>query len=94
MFFVGIGTYKGCFSQGNLEGIGRFEYLNGALYDGDWKENKKQGKGKLIEANGNCIYNGDWENDMKNGKGTYWQKGSYRIEGVWNKGILVEMTMF
>lgn len=63
MFFIGIGTYKGCFSGGNLEGIGRLDYLDGSFYDGDWKDNKKHGKGKLIESDGATIYNGDWEND-------------------------------
>ena len=49
MFFVGIGSYKGSFVYGSLEGQGRFEYLNGAIYEGHWFENKKHGKGRLIE---------------------------------------------
>jgi len=45
MLFVGIGTYKGMFEGGNLNGKGRFEYLDGSIYDGMWKDNKKQGFG-------------------------------------------------
>ena len=49
MTFVGIGIYKGCFSGGNLEGIGRFEYLDGSVFDGDWKEMAMRGfeKGEI-----------------------------------------------
>lgn len=94
MFFVGIGTYKGSFSQGNLQGIGRFEYLNGSVYIGDWKENRKNGKGQLIEPDGRTVFNGDWDNDYKHGKGTFLQKSAYIIEGVWNRGSLIEMTKF
>ncbi len=94
MFFVGIGTYNGSFRSGNLEGIGRFEYLNSSNYDGEWKENRKHGRGQLVEADGRSIYIGDWENDLKHGKGTFIQKGAYMIEGVWNRGSLVEMTKF
>ena len=63
MLFVGIGTYKGSFSGGNLQGIGRFEYHDGSIYEGDWHENKKHGRGKLIEADGFTVYNGSWESD-------------------------------
>jgi hypothetical protein len=72
MFFVGIGTYKGSFSNGNLEGLGQFQYLNGSIYEGEWRENKKHGRGKFIEADGRIIYNGDWENDYKHGRGTFY----------------------
>jgi hypothetical protein len=64
MSFFGIGTYKGCFNGGNLEGIGRLDYIDGSIYDGDWKDNKKHGRGKLIESGGESIYNGDFENDL------------------------------
>ena len=94
MVFANVGTYKGSFSGGNLEGIGRFEYLNGSVYDGDWKDNKRHGMGKFIESDQVTEYNGEWEHDCKHGRGTFLQKDSYVIEGVWNKGHLVEMTKF
>lgn len=37
MLFVGIGTYKGSFVAGNLEGWGKFEYFDGSSYEGYWK---------------------------------------------------------
>ncbi len=94
MFFLGVGTYKGFFNNGNLQGMGRFDYQNGSIYDGDWRDNKKHGRGRMIEGDGRSIYNGEWENDLKHGRGTFIQKGTYIIEGVWNKGSLIEMTQF
>ena len=49
MFFLGIGTYKGNLRNGQIEGHGRFEYLNGAIYEGEWRDNRKQGRGKLLD---------------------------------------------
>jgi hypothetical protein len=71
MLFVGIGTYKGNFMGGNLDGWGHFDYFDGSSYEGNWKENKKSGLGKYIEAGGLTVYEGEWLNDEKEGKGTF-----------------------
>lgn len=63
MLFVGIGTYKGNFSGGNLYGQGKFEYFDGSSYEGDWRENKKLGQGIFTEADRITVYNGAWLND-------------------------------
>jgi hypothetical protein len=51
--------------------MGRFDYLNGSIYEGNWRENKKHGKGKFVDTDGVSVYRGEWENDMKHGKGTF-----------------------
>ena len=40
-------------------------YFYNEKYDGNWLNDKREGKGKLI--NSKEIYNGEW--NMKNGKG-------------------------
>jgi len=52
----------------------KYEY--GEVYDGDWKEDSRVGKGNLdIHLLGSYIYNngdiydGEWLNDKKHGKG-------------------------
>lgn len=94
MFFLGIGTYKGHFRAGNLQDSGIFEYLNGAIYDGYWKDNKKNGWGKLIEDGGDTVFSGTWVDDLKHGTGTLQQRHHYVVDGIWSKGILIEMTKF
>ena len=52
----------------NLNGTYEVEFVDGAIYQGDWKNNNKHGKGKEIHPNGD-KYEGIWENDkLKNGK--------------------------
>ena len=41
-------------------------YANGDKYDGDWKDDNKDGKGIYSDANGN-KYDGDWKDDFMNG---------------------------
>ena len=39
-------------------------YNNKDKYEGDWKNNFRHGKGKIVYANGD-IYDGEWANDKK-----------------------------
>eukprot|EP00961_Rhodomonas_salina_P102147 1373691-Rhodomonas_salina.2 len=41
------GTYFGDFRNGLMHGVGRREYCDGGIYEGSWKDGKKQGYGKL-----------------------------------------------
>lgn len=43
-------------------------YANGDKYDGNWKNDLKDGDGTYWGANGN-IYEGQWKDDKYNGKG-------------------------
>ena len=55
---------------------------NGNIYDGDWKDDVRNGKGKYTWINGD-IYDGDWKDDKRNGKGKYtWVDGNI-FEGDW-----------
>lgn len=63
-------------------GYGRFEYINGTIFAGNWKLHNgvkaKHGHGKITfpsaaTANdaGSEEYEGDWEEDQMHGYGTY-----------------------
>ena len=43
-------------------------YGNGDVYEGNWKDGKKNGKGKYTYTDG-TVYEGDWKDGSKNGKG-------------------------
>jgi hypothetical protein len=48
---------------------------NGNVYDGEWVDNKIQGRGTFKWGMGN-VYDGEWKNDKMHGKGTYtWSNG-------------------
>ena len=51
-------------------GIGKIKWKSGAIYDGQWHENKMHGSGKLIHVN-NEVYEGEFVEDKANGFGKY-----------------------
>lgn len=44
---TGIDTYKGKFKNGFPHGQGVYTWKNGDIYDGNWKEGKRDGKGEM-----------------------------------------------
>lgn len=46
-------------------------FVNGDQYTGEWKDNKKSGKGTYTWKKKGAIYDGDWLDDVRNGYGTY-----------------------
>ena len=53
------------------EGRGAFKYNSPEklLFVGNWKDNKKNGNGKIYDDEDNLIFDGFFENDKKNGHG-------------------------
>jgi hypothetical protein len=49
-------------------------------YEGDWKNDKSCGKGKLIHGDGD-MYEGDWDEDRANGKGVYVHVSGTKYQG-------------
>lgn len=78
------------------EGSGKFEYINGTSYEGEWKMfdgvKMKHGHGKIIHGNsttdtyGNEIYEGTWERDLMHGDGTYVFTSGAVYTGQWSNG--------
>lgn len=44
-------------------GHGCFYYKEGGYFEGNWKHNKMNGKGKLFYDNGKLAYDGQWYMD-------------------------------
>jgi hypothetical protein len=49
-------------------------YEEGSKYDGEWKDDKKHGKGVYVYEEGS-KYDGEWKDDKKHGKGVMVYKG-------------------
>jgi len=45
--------------------------INGDNYNGEWENNRKNGKGTQFWKKNGAIYDGDWVNDLRHGYGTY-----------------------
>jgi hypothetical protein len=51
-----------------LQGLGIFYYANGDKYEGEWFQDKRHGRGKMVCENGD-VFEGDWVDDQKSGLG-------------------------
>ena len=69
-----------------MEGYGKYIYENGEYYIGEFKNDKRNGKGQEFYKNGNLKYEGNFANDCFEGygKGIY-EDGKYYI-GEWKNG--------
>ena len=79
---------KGYNADGNIEfeiknGVGRIkEYYNGELiFEGDYLNGERNGKGKEYNYDGELIFEGVYLNGEKNGKGKEYFDDELRFEG-------------
>ena len=71
------GSYEGQInSDGEKHGFGIYRWIDGSIYEGDYRNDLRHGKGRFLWANGES-YEGDYLKDERTGKGTYnWPDGS------------------
>ena len=50
-------------------GLGTYYYQEGGFYEGNWKDNKMNGFGKLFYESGSLAYEGMWFMDEFHGRG-------------------------
>ena len=88
------GTYEGAYDKdGKKHGKGVYRYPDGAVYEGDYINDKRNGGGKYVYSDGD-VYEGDWHDNMKNGRGKYVFSDGDKYEGDWKdsfyhgKGIM------
>eukprot|EP00924_Labyrinthula_sp_SR-Ha-C_P013612 maker-scaffold_5-snap-gene-8.6-mRNA-1 protein AED:0.26 eAED:0.26 QI:22/1/1/1/1/1/2/62/381 len=83
-------VFRGTYCSGKREGVGSLFSNGGLQYIGNWKENKKFGKGTLLFPNGH-IFSGDFIDGNPEGKGVYdFDPIPQKILGIWRNGRLIE----
>jgi len=76
-------VYKGYIrTDDERQGPGIQVWPDGARYEGEWRDNKANGKGKFWHADGD-IYDGEWFDDKANGQGEYTHTNGAKYEGTW-----------
>ena len=77
--------YKGDFLNNLRHGTGK-DYRKNAKYEGEFKKDKKCGKGKIIFESGD-IYEGEFNDNKFNGYGHYiWAKNGHEYKGNYLNG--------
>ena len=75
------------FIDSNIYGYGKYKYDDDKIYEGDWKDYKKDGHGTLYFSDGKIEYEGNWKDDKKDGHGiSYYSNGHKKYEGYWKDG--------
>lgn len=78
-------TFEGEFANDHVV-KGKFNHVNGDVYDGTFKDGMTSGTGKYNQADGS-KYSGGWNEDKKHGKGKEeWTDGS-KYEGSFVNGL-------
>ena len=65
-----------------MEGKGIFKWPDGRVYEGEYKNDKKDGYGEFEWADGR-KYKGYWKNGKQHGEGEFFFPG----KNIWKKGI-------
>ena len=71
-----------------MDGRGIFTWLDGRRYEGEYKNDKKEGYGVFMFRDGR-VYEGEWKNGKQHGRGLFRKKNVTR-EGVWENGERVK----
>ena len=82
--------YKGEWEEDMASGEGVLAYSNGDVYDGAWKNNLRDGRGKFTCKKDGYIYDGAWGRGRKSGIGSITMPGTNDVfKGEFMDGRLV-----
>ena len=71
---------------------GYWRYTNGDIYEGDWVNDKRHGRGKMIYKTGD-IYEGNWVNDKRHGKGEIIYANGLIHNGDWENDESIKIYL-
>ena len=73
-----------------MNGFGRFEWPDGRVYNGNYKDDKKDGEGEYEWPDGR-KYKGFWKNGKQHGEGFFYvPKKNIWKKGIWENGKRVK----
>ena len=78
------GTYKGGWKANKMHAFGVFKWASGRVYAGNWRDDLKNGVGKLGFKGGNESA-GEYLNDKREGYGYYRWSDGRRYKGWWHE---------
>ncbi|CDW80897.1 morn repeat protein [Stylonychia lemnae] len=75
-----------------LNGMGIYISHDGTIYQGEWKNDQKDGYGEFEWPEGSS-YKGNWKNDIMFGDGVYTNKHGLEFRGIWCDYKLVSKVL-
>ena len=90
--------FKGTMLLGKKNGPGEFDYIKlKMVYNGEFKDDLREGNGKVVSKDGSHYYVGDWLKNKMDGNGIYYSsklgtyKGRFHENHFEGKGNLVDL---
>lgn len=80
----GGGVYEGQFLDNMLHGQGKFTF-RGIVYDGPWREDRREGFGVLTWTEDGSYYQGIWKKGARIGKGVLHLPSGEHLEQEWDE---------
>jgi len=77
---------ENCISGDCANGIGKYEFTSGNIYEGKFVNFQPEGNGKWFFANGDKYF-GIVKDGLKNGNGTYYFKNGWTYSGSYKKDM-------
>lgn len=74
--------------NGARNGVGRYYYPDGSVYNGEWLNNQKHGNGTYSNRTGE-IYKGMWKQNMRQGEGELRLNDGISLRGNWDNDQIV-----
>ncbi|MGD1841844.1 MAG: MORN repeat-containing protein [Thermonemataceae bacterium] len=78
--------YYGEVKNGQANGFGVGIFKSGGIYEGNWRNNIRHGKGKYTWENED-VYEGEYTNGKREGYGTYIFANQVKYEGEWKNDL-------
>ena len=66
-----------------MHGYGEMIYKDGSVYQGTWKDNKRDGQGTYKDGPLGYQYYGSWKEDQKHGHGVITYSNGEVLQGDW-----------
>lgn len=67
---------------------GQIKLPNGDTYEGEFREGKRHGNGKMVYGQQNIIYVGQWRNDSRHGNGEILFPNGTKYQGAWKYDLM------
>jgi hypothetical protein len=72
--------------------MGKYFWKNGDSYEGNWKNDLRDGKGVFIWSDGD-KYDGEWKKDMKEGNCVYYDNNEKKsFKEIWKNNEFVQQV--
>lgn len=94
MRFENYDCYTGDWMDGQMNGVGKYEFYDEKkdrythIYEGQFYQGCREGKGKMTYANRD-VYQGMWQNNRRTGEGICWFANGNVFHGIWKFDSMV-----